>query len=451
MQPRYLNADLTKSLLRVQPFVRPTVQARTAAVAAAVCAVRQQRPVVVKGSTKVRLFFVCLVICFLVSGIGGEGMASFTRYMRSLKWTPLPLGVGFAIIATTQYRHTRKREERRLAAEGAVCLAQPWEVEAYKLLPLRHFSRLWGWVNNFELPYWCRSTILGSYVRTFGCDMTEAEVEDVMQYSSLSSLFRRSLKPSVRPVCPVSGLTSPVDGTVVQAGPVSCGTLHQIKGVTYSLSSFLGPNVWTRDGPCISVEEDNDTCYHNSCITDPDLNELHQVVLYLAPGDYHRFHSPAEWKVSHRRHFPGELLSVSPSFTSWIPNLFVLNERVAYVGRWKHGFFSMTAVGATNVGSVKAYFDEDLRTNERRRSGSFYDKKFDHLVSKITFNKGDPFGEFNLGSTIVLLFEAPKNSVLRVQPGQKIKMGEAILAPETFTDKAAGPDKDCSHNKGVER
>lgn len=29
------------------------------------------------------------------------------------------------------------------------------------------------------------------------------------------------------------------------------------------------------------------------------------AVLYLAPGDYHRIHAPADWSVDERRHFPG--------------------------------------------------------------------------------------------------------------------------------------------------
>lgn len=34
---------------------------------------------------------------------------------------------------------------------------------------------------------------------------------------------------------------------------------------------------------------------------------LYQCVIYLAPGDYHRFHSPVEWSPTVRRHFPGML------------------------------------------------------------------------------------------------------------------------------------------------
>lgn len=55
----------------------------------------------------------------------------------------------------------------------------------------------------------------------------------------------------------------------------------------------------------------------------------------------------------------GELLSVNPVIAEWIGGgALQLNERVVYVGEWEHGFFSYTAVGATNVGSIKVYKDE---------------------------------------------------------------------------------------------
>jgi len=58
------------------------------------------------------------------------------------------------------------------------------------------------------------------------------------------------------------------------------------------------------------------------------------------------------------RLFAGELLSVNPKIAQWIPDLFTLNERAVYVGRWKYGFFSLTAIGATNVGSIHVYCDK---------------------------------------------------------------------------------------------
>ena len=41
-----------------------------------------------------------------------------------------------------------------------------------------------------------------------------------------------------------------------------------------------------------------------------------------------------------------------------ITGLFNHNERVVLSGNWKHGFFSFTAVGAYNVGSINLKFDE---------------------------------------------------------------------------------------------
>ena len=40
--------------------------------------------------------------------------------------------------------------------------------------------------------------------------------------------------------------------------------------------------------------------------------------------------------------------------------------------------------------------------------------------------KGDHIGGFNLGSTIVLIFEAPKEFEFTTQPNQKVKIGQTI-------------------------
>ena len=190
---------------------------------------------------------------------------------------------------------------------------------------------------------------------------------------------------------------------------------------------------------------------------------LYYIVVYLAPGDYHRFHSPVSWVAEKRRHFAGELYSVSPYLQRTLPGLFTLNERVVLLGRWRWGFFSFTPVGATNVGSIKINFDRELRTNslttdtaadraaeeasERGEPYSGFAEATYGAASNIlgghALRKGEEMGGFQLGSSIVLVFEAPKG--LRksfdqgwtegprkggwqwgVHQGQQVKYGEAI-------------------------
>jgi len=61
------------------------------------------------------------------------------------------------------------------------------------------------------------------------------------------------------------------------------------------------------------------------------MDRLFHCVLYLAPGDYHRIHSPIDWSVAERRHFPGTLYPVNKTAVTLIPSLFVANERVVSV------------------------------------------------------------------------------------------------------------------------
>ncbi|KAL2871868.1 phosphatidylserine decarboxylase 1 [Aspergillus lucknowensis] len=192
-------------------------------------------------------------------------------------------------------------------------------------------------------------------------------------------------------------------------------------------------------------------------------NALYYVVIYLAPGDYHRFHSPVPWVVESRRHFAGELFSVSPYLQRHLPGLFTLNERVVLLGRWRWGFFSYTPVGATNVGSIKINFDSELRTNslttdtaadraaaEAAQRGEQYpgftEATYLHASRTLgghPLQRGEEMGGFQLGSSIVLVFEAPMGTRKSfdsgwaggqrdggfnwtIENGQRIKMGQKL-------------------------
>ena len=280
-------------------------------------------------------------------------------------------------------------------------------------------SRIWGKVNSIQLPLHMRRAVLNTYVKSFGCDLSEADDQDLTHYKNLNEFFRRALRPGVRPIDLTGCVVSPADGTVLHFGRASNGRVEQVKGITYSLSKFLGPQTWGQ------TSVDNNFEYQKNLLMNKEVKtQLYSCIIYLSPGDYHRFHSPADWSFQFRRHFAGQLLSVRPAMVRGIPNLFAINERVVYCGQWQYGFFSMTAVGATNVGSIKAYFDDGLVTNEKHwTDGQYRDHK---LEQSIKFKRGDAFGEFNLGSTIVLVFEAPDNFEFSLKSGQRIKYGESI-------------------------
>ena len=52
-----------------------------------------------------------------------------------------------------------------------------------------------------------------------------------------------------------------------------------------------------------------------------------------------------------------------PSYLKNHKDVLKQNERVNLLGEWCHGFFSMSFVGALNVGSIVLHFDEALKSN----------------------------------------------------------------------------------------
>jgi phosphatidylserine decarboxylase len=162
------------------------------------------------------------------------------------------------------------------------------------------------------------------------------------------------------------------------------------------------------------------------------------LIAYLSPGDYHRFHSPVDWSITSRKAFPGTLFPVSPFANRMIPSLLALNERVALFGKWEQGFFSFTAVGAYNVGSIRLNHEISLKTNDLVKNfscpnlrllsyegvGTYaYEKIYD---SPVQCERAKEIGHFNFGSTVVIVFEANRTFQFSVNVGDTIKLGEPL-------------------------
>ncbi|CAH8533215.1 unnamed protein product [Schistosoma haematobium] len=298
----------------------------------------------------------------------------------------------------------------------------------FRHVPLNSLSKFWGRLAECHIPVFLRPIIYHSYSHLFHCDLSEVENPDLKSYTCLSDFFVRKIATNKRPINYSASLVSPVDGEVLHCGPINSknAVLEQIKGVRYSLDEFLGPV-----GSIESLNGKKSDC------------TLYQCVIYLAPGDYHRFHSPVEWSPTVRRHFPGRLLSVRPNIAGCLPGLYTINERVVYLGEWDHGLMSFAAVGAFGVGNIHVNIDPTLITNKKEdnalrfRSSNtsiMINQEYKPPYLEAIFNgemklkRGDELGCFRLGSTVVLVFEAPTNKLKWcVKPGQRVKLGEPII------------------------
>lgn len=259
-------------------------------------------------------------------------------------------------------------------------------------VPKRLLSRTVGVLMRIPLPKPLAALLIPLFARAFKIDLKEADRKP-SQYKSFNDFFTRKLKEGARPLSSAH-VVHPCDGVLTQQGQVQKGQLIQAKGWTYDLSEFLG------DKGMASLYEGG-----------------HYYTYYLCPADYHRVHAPTEGYLTSARHIPGLLWPVNEWSVNNVRRLFNLNERVVLNFESSLGCWSLVMVGATNVGKITVTMDPSITTNRW-----MWHAPTDRTYSPpLGVTPGDEIGLFNLGSTVVCIFEKTYHRALG--GSRHVKMG----------------------------
>lgn len=266
-----------------------------------------------------------------------------------------------------------------------------------KLLPKNLVSKALGKLADIELPSPFLSSLIKIYCQFYAVNLKEMKKSSLSSFKTFNEFFTRELKEGVRPVDQEeSSVVSPVDGTVAEFGEIEDGLLLQTKGVYYSTADLVG--------------------VRNS----EQFQGGYFITLYLSPSDYHRIHTPVAGKVREFSYFSGNLWPVNEFGVENIGGLFSLNERIVTSLESSAGMVGIVKVGATVVGKIKLDYS-DLSSN----SGENTQLHLPVFPAK-TYGKGDEIGLFQLGSTVILLFQKDSFNPKDLFHGKKIKMGEVI-------------------------
>ncbi len=263
-------------------------------------------------------------------------------------------------------------------------------VSLLRAAPLRAYGRAVRMASDVEIPRGLRPLIFGKFAERLGMNLSEAE-HDISEYPSFGAFFTRRLRDDARPLAEdASTIVSPVDGQVSAVGLADGERLLQAKGLDYSLRELLGSDELTErlvGGPYLT--------------------------LYLRPKDYHRIHAPLAGAVRSCRRWPGTVYPVQPSFLRHVPGLFVRNERLVLELETELGLVAVVFVGAAAVAEISTPFED----------GSVSHLRF---MPPISVDRGAEIGTFNLGSTVILIFQPESLELAPLGVGDEVRVGQIV-------------------------
>jgi len=316
-------------------------------------------------------------------------------------------------------------------------------------------SRIFGVIAAVKFPKFIQNFINRKYVEFFKIDMSE--FDPPQSYASLNALFTRRLLRPREIATDETAFISPSDGVIFESGCCADLRAFSVKGCEYSLSELLGRTFTASEsGGAVKNLDDGAVTTNGSgevgtgCAKDAgagmkfraaqakirgDENgatyavsgvqaeiysdesgasretsaigaqggvNLSYANIYLSPRDYHHYHAPCDLSVLQALYIPADLYSVAKKLLLKIPNLYAKNERVILKCKMRNGgILWMVFVGALNVGKMRFDFDARIQTNAcANREVALYE------YENLNFKKGDHLGNFELGSTIVLVAQS---------------------------------------------
>ena len=273
-------------------------------------------------------------------------------------------------------------------------------IKAYWLFLLPHylFSRLTYVITRTRNPL--VPFLIRFYVKLFKVNLNECIETSPDKYETFCDFFTRKLKPEIHKIdSSENSVVSTCDGSVTELGKIKDNSILQVKGKKIHLDDLLGYDKQLKN------EFDNGSF----------------LTIYLSPKDYHRVHMPCYGKLLKTIHVPGRLFSVAKHAVNKIKNLYARNERLICKFKNEATSFSVIFVAAINVSSIEvSWKGEASPPYPKKTISSNYSKK------KITYDKGEEFGMFKSGSTVIILFDDTVEISKEIRKGQKIRVGQKI-------------------------
>ena len=265
------------------------------------------------------------------------------------------------------------------------------------ILPKNLFSRICGFVANLKLPKFILQRLIRLFCHFYPIDLNEVE-QSVEDFDCFNAFFTRKLRQGVRPLAEdPNALLCPVDGALGEYGIIRDGNLLQAKGLEYRLEDLL---------------------------QDPERKDLydggHYITLYLAPHNYHRIHSPAEGQVKEFAYVPGDLWTVSELGVMHVPGLFAMNVRILTYLQTKAGECAIIKVGATVVGKIRVCYHDKVSN----LPGATF--SLSRLETPWHVERGGEIGVFELGSTVICLFQPGQVEFDSLNLGQTVYLGQSL-------------------------